>query len=127
MKPNKISHRQWYLYNLYLIIEHFIGVNVFEKNLGPRSKKLINDIKNNRGIFERCALEQSETIAYSKDINDLIKDATFRNKPTLIKGGAKSWACMSKWNDDFFCENMGNYPVQIVDNIGTDESKKKSI
>jgi lysine-specific demethylase 8 len=120
MKPENISFNQWRLHNLYFVLEHFLGTNFSQKYIQPKRNRLSHDIKENADIKARGKTIPPASIQLNNDFSHI-------NVPTVFKGVAKDWPCMHKWTDDFFATETGDYPVEIIDNIGAAENGSSHI
>ncbi len=124
MKPNGISREQWFRYNLYFFVEHFLGLKNFNKHFGKGRKELYDEIDSklkdsNRGKILDIPLVYGE-ISQS-DMKAHLKNT---NEPVIFKSVAKDWPCCKKWSFDFFAENFGDEQIAIIDNVGVTDRNK---
>jgi len=123
-RPKQISTFQWILFNLFFIIEHFIGIKNFDHILGNRRKVLYNQIgarleRAGRGGVVEVPVESN----YDITLSEFKKKYINKFEPVVFKGVAKKWACESKWTLDYFYENYFDREVAISDNEGTIDPK----
>lgn len=88
MKPKELSYKSWVYYNVCFIIQHFFGINTYNKLFNHENLKL------------KSQQNPKQT------------------KPILFKGLAKNWKAFKKWDFDFFRENYGSSPVLINNTKG---------
>lgn len=117
MRPEGITKYQWFRYNLYLVMEHFLGLKLSGKLIRPRRNKLYAEIRNNPGIEKRGGVIPTESITrYDFSVFADNKEKLLY-KPYLFKGVAKNWPAVQQWNKAFFREQYGNIVIPLVDKI----------
>lgn len=89
------------------ISKHFLSETVTRalfsgliKNQKESLAKKIKDLPNSSHV----EIETTSNISPE----DFHKNYLTKNRPVIIKGGAKDWAAVSKWNIDFFATNFPN-------------------
>lgn len=118
MKPDNVTKKQWYTYNAYFVLEHFIGVKNAAKILKPIKLKLFNEALKNEGTTERHLKMDAKTIERNS-FEDIIHDKSILLKtPLVFRKAASQWPAAQKWSKEFFRENYGDTPVTIIDNPG---------
>lgn len=118
MKPTGITKWQWFKYNLYFVIEHFIGVKLSEKFIRPKRNKLYKEALENPGMAERGEAYDLSQIEY-KELEPLLANKKdLLKQPLIFRGVAKDWDAVKKWDKKFFREHYANTPVTIIDNPG---------
>jgi hypothetical protein len=119
MKPQGITSSQWFRFNLYFTMEHFLGLENFNRLAGKSRKALYDEIdaqlkNSNRG----------EILPTPNEYEDLtqkqMKEKYFHNisTPVVFKGAANNWNCVKTWSFDFFKDNYGDKEVSLNDNVG---------
>ena len=78
MKPSGITSVQWRLFNLYFLVEHFIGVCLSKKFISGRRRSLFQKIAGNQDIANRGEVLSVFTIDYRNGEN------TFPDKNQLL-------------------------------------------
>lgn len=102
------------LFNTLWVLKHFFSEKLVNFLFSP----LVKLQKKSR--FKK--LENLKTQKTSIDIIDSITPKEFRkkylrqNKPVIIRGGAKDWPAVGKWDLDFFSKNFGD---EVQPNIPT--------
>ena len=86
--------------------------------MNVKKNALFNDIKSNENISSRIERKTTDDISYISTEEYLANFSKNIMHPAVFKKAAIDWSCMTKWTDDFFAESMGDYPVEIIDNIG---------
>lgn len=126
MRPEGITHKQWFRYNYYLVLEHFLGLKLSEKIVRPMRNKLYTEVIDNKGMATRGETIPTESIThgdFSAFVNN--KDALL-NKPYLFKGVAKDWTAVKNWNKTYFKDHYGDIQVPLVDKIpGIRDDRRK--
>lgn len=127
MRPEGISKKQWFKYNLYLVIEHFIGRNRSEKYIRPYRNRLAQDILASGQLEGRGKVYRNEDIL-CEDVEGLLKDKRkLMEGPLLFKGAAKDWPCVSKWNKNYFREHFYHHQISLVGNVGLVEKERENV
>jgi lysine-specific demethylase 8 len=127
MKPDNITQQQWRKYNLYFILEHFIGLNNSRKYLKPRKLKLFAEALKNPGFTERAHhINVKDIERHSFDEIKHNRDILLQT-PLVFRGAAKNWPAIKKWTKEFFRNNYGNTPVTIIDNPGLVDKEQKNV
>ena len=126
MKPNGISQSQYFKFNLYLILEHFIGIKLSKKLLHPLRRRLFEDVLKNENIEHRGKVLQNEDVICD-DLEKVILDKDLLLKgPLLFKGAAKDWTCTQKWNKEYFREHFHHHQVSLVGNVGLADKENQN-
>lgn len=126
MRPAHVSRIQWFKYNIYFIIEHFIGSRLSKIFIYPLRKRLYKEILKSPGIKDRAEV-YDYSIYERKDFSpDIFKDNLYLKQPMVFKGVAKDWPAVQKWNKSFFRAHYENTPVTIIDNPGLVDNEKEN-
>lgn len=126
MRPLNISKKQWFLYNIYFIIEHFIGLKFSNKIIYPLRKKLYNKVLKSTGLIERAEVYKSEMYELKDFSTDIFKDNLYLKQPIVFRDAAKNWPAVQKWDKNFFRAYYENAPVTIIDNPGLVDNEKEN-
>lgn len=126
MRPELITQRQWIKYNIYLTLQHFLGVKKSSKFLNRKKERLYKDILKNPGIENR-----GKTF-YNKDVECSDFNYFFENReelmkgPILFKGLTKDWDCTKKWSKEYFRTFFSEMNVSLVGNVGLVDKENES-
>lgn len=104
MRNSNVKYIDWFIYNSLFIIQHIIGYNKIQK----RVLKFYNRLENEKRINEPA----NNTFVSSK------KEDIFNSKIVLLKGHAKNWNCVKKWNLDFFKNEYGTQQISLINTKG---------
>ena len=126
MRPEGITQKQWVKYNIYLVLEHFMGVKNSEKYLRKRKNKLFQKILQNPGIKERGRVYTNNDILAVADFDIKNNHEELMKGPLLFRGAAKDWPCIAKWNKQFFRENHADYNISLVGNVGLADKENQN-
>ncbi len=118
MKPTGISRGQWWKYNIYFIIEHFIGLRLSEKYIRPLRTKLYKEALGNSGMLDRGQAYDIKEIEHSELEPLLNNHAALLDTPLIFRGVGKDWKAVKTWNKQFFREHYDKTAVTIIDNPG---------
>ena len=118
MKPERVKYKYWLKYNVLFFIEHWLGYKLFLRFFGKSKhrldQKIISEI-GERDEVEIGELQRLDKLVSPEELEGLNFDLS---QPLLIKGGAKNWDCVKKWDFDFFKSEYGDYEVILNDNKG---------
>jgi hypothetical protein len=90
-------------------------------NNNLKVRKELDDIFSNNRYGNLKKIEECNSEISTEDfINHFIKS----NCPVLVKGGAKKWPAVNKWNFDFFVKNYGN--IEVTANLYDINHTRKS-
>ena len=117
MRPDLITQKQWIKYNLYLLVEHFIGLKNSEKYIRPKRNKLYNEVLTNDGFQNRGRALDLKEIEYDSFEPFANNKAELIKKPLVFRGVAKDWPCVKNWDKQFFREKYSDTTVPLVDYI----------
>ena len=84
------------------------------------------------GIFNLFSKNTLKTIPLNDFVLDESNSKEFVNKyfskrvPVLIKGGAKDWELMKKWNKEYLSEHMGGYICKVINDSRPAYSKEQT-
>lgn len=114
MRPNNISRINWFFYNLFFVIEHFLGHERYQKYLGKFESNLLNRIEQK---LKKCSRKTDfRLITHEKGAYpDMIFNYRY---PVIFKGAAKDWECCKNWDFDYFARMYGDIEVTLVNNKG---------
>jgi hypothetical protein len=127
MKPHLVTSSQWYKFNLYFLIEHFIGKTLSEKFIRPKRNKLYAEALQNPGMKERGrTIDVKEIEHYSLEPLLGDRDALLK-KPLVFRGVAKDWPAVKNWSKQFFRQHYDKTPVTIIDNPGLVDKDKENV
>lgn len=123
MRPTGITRYQWYRFNIFFLIEHFLGYSNSEKLIGNNRKALYREIdaqlKNSvRGELLPMPIGNAD-ITLDQFRESYIKPVL----PVVFKNAASRWPCSQKWSFDFFKNNYGEREVSLNDNVGLVDRK----
>lgn len=124
MKPEGITNSQWLRFNFHFLLEHFLGLKLFEKIAGDSRRSLIIEIGTQLENSKRGELLQALVV----DI-DLTKEVLHQkylkniSTPVIFKNAAADWPCVQTWSYDFFKNNYGDKELSLNDNVGLVDRK----
>lgn len=117
MKPSGINRTYWLTYNLYFLIEHFVGRALFDKVFGKARNKLIARI----GLWaaqKRANISLGLEHVEVTSIEEMTACDALFTSPVVFRGGASNWEAFGKWTFDFFVEKFGDREIMVHDNEG---------
>jgi lysine-specific demethylase 8 len=126
MRPDGISQTQWLKFNIYFIIEHFIGSKLSSKIIYPLRKKLFDEVLKSPDILNRAEVYKSEIYELESFSPDIFKNDLYLKQPIVFRGAAKDWPAVQKWDKSFFRSHYENTPVTIIDNPGLVDNEKEN-
>lgn len=122
----QIPFRNRISFNCRFIIEHFFGKTFLKKRINKWGAKNINNINNELSKLDASPMLKIDT--YDSSISPKLFREKYINKgePLLIKGGAKNWEAVEKWDYDFFKNNYGDHSVILTNRkeLGDDSNKE---
>jgi hypothetical protein len=124
MKPEGISSWQWFRFNLFFALEHFLGLERFNKYFGWRRKRLYDEIDaqlKGSGRGERLAFTEVFTDMSHEELK--AKYLSNVDLPVVFRGAAKNWECVKTWSFDFFKHRYGDKEISLNDNVGVNDRK----
>ena len=117
MKPEEISYWQWIRYNIYFVVEHFLGYASQQKVFKNQISDLGKTIQENIDLSKNKELEVPhlplEAASQLKKYKKLLKG------PIVFRNAAKEWTACKKWDLEFFDKNYGDKEVLLNDLVGT--------
>lgn len=118
MRPNNIKRLDWILYNLFFLLEHFLGqkiyFNYFKKYQTRLNNRIDKKLNCSDNIHDQNVIEVTNDISFKEFYNKYYKN----RQPVVFRKIAKNWGAVQKWNLDFFQENYGNEEIILNDNVG---------
>jgi hypothetical protein len=126
MRPANITKKQWARYNLLFILSHFLGEKNSAKYLGPRKKRLFEEILKNEGMENRGKVFYNKDIECTDIDGYLSKRDKLMEGPLLFKGVAKDWECVQNWDKEYFRTYFADVPVSLVGSVGLVEKKNQN-
>lgn len=126
MRPEGVTGSQWFRFNLYYVLDHFLGSKLSNKLFHSNKKKLQDEILNNTALKNRGKTIPMEEISHSVLEPWLEKKDEMLKTPLVFKGVAKDWPAYQKWSKHFFREVYANTKVAIIDNPGLVDSEKEN-
>ena len=126
MKPDLVTSSQWFKFNLYFTLEHFMGLTLSKKFIHPLRKKLYAEALQNPGMKERGELYDIKSIERHAFDPEMLKNDTLLKQPLVFRGVAKDWSAVQHWSKQFFREHYDKTPVTIIDNPGLVDKEKEN-
>lgn len=117
MKPALVTGSQWFKYNLYFLLEHFMGLTLSKKIIHPLRKKLYAQAAQNDGVQQRGIILPTNDITYASFDAFTNNKHELLKRPLLFKGVAKEWPAVKNWSKQYFRENYGSTEIPLVDKI----------
>lgn len=119
MKPISISAGQWWRYNVFFLLEHFLGRKTRDRILAGSRDRLNSDILKSMKVvplLEPVPVPE----APASMVRDNPKELRSRlHAPLVFRGAAADWPCSKKWDLNFFESEYGDYEVVMNDLVGT--------
>lgn len=100
------------------ILEHFLGLSLFEKKFGESRRKLYSEINEQLKGVNRGGLQDINDIDGQMSLDEFKKHPYTPNMPHVFRKAAIDWPCVKKWSLEFFAENYGGMEVILTDNVG---------
>lgn len=104
MRNLRVKHIDWYFYNILFIIQHLIGYEKIKK----RTLAFYQKLENKKRIREK-----TNEVSISSNEKEI-----FNSKIVLLKGYAKNWECVKKWDLDFFQNEYGSQQISLINTKG---------
>jgi hypothetical protein len=127
MKPDLITSSQWRKFNLYFLLEHFMGLTLAKKLIHPLRKKLYAEALKNPGMKNRGQIYSLTEYEKFEFTDDLLQNDELLKKPIVFRGVAKDWSAVQNWSKFFFREHYDKTKVTIIDNPGLVDKDKENI
>src|SRR6478672_2224181 len=127
MRPALVTRSQWIRFNLYFLLEHFIGLTLSKKLIHPLRKKLYAEALQNPGMKDRGEVYDIKEIERYEFTPELIEQAELLKRPLVFRGVAKDWPAVQKWSKTFFRDHYDKTPVTIIDNPGLVDKEKENV
>lgn len=126
MRPPLVTKRQWFKYNMYLIMEHFIGLKNSEKYLRPKKNRLYAEIAQNPGMESRGKSFPDSSFEKTNFNPAEADKETLLNNIYVFRKQAKDWDCVKNWSKEFFKNNYGQTNISLIDNPGLVDKDKEN-
>ncbi len=104
MRNVRVRHIDWFFYNIIFLIQHIIGYEKIKK----RTLAFYDKLEKEKRISNRI-----DGVFISSNEQDI-----FNSKIVLLKGYAKDWKCVKKWDLDFFKKEYGNQQISLINTKG---------
>jgi hypothetical protein len=104
MRPKSLEYSDWLLLQFIFIAEHFLGVQLSSRWIGPAKNQFYLKLRNKYP-------EQKQPNIQLKD--EKREQAFPSNKLRVFRGGAADWEACQHWNFDFFQQNYGDRIIEL--------------
>ncbi len=121
--PEGISNYQWFRFNLYFVLEHFMGTEGFEKRFGKNRKNLYSQIDEQLKGSNRGEVLPMPEAPPNVTLEEFKKTHIDNFLPAVFRGAALDWPCSKKWDFQYFKNNYADKEIIIVDNEGIIDKK----
>lgn len=119
MKPKELKYSHWLKYNVYFVLEHFLGYKRIKDWFGNNTNQLFKQIDSDIATKRKLEAVAMPELDASVITNNIKKFRAISRGPVLFRGGAKDWAATQKWSLDFFEEAYGDRQILMNDLVGT--------
>jgi hypothetical protein len=120
MKANEVTRIQLFLFKLYFFLEHFLGLKNFNKLFYSNRQKLIDSIDARLKDSNRGRVLDIPIVIDKNIDNEVLNKKYLQNidQPVLFKNAASDWKSVRNWSYQYFKDNYGDSPLNIIDNVG---------
>ncbi len=116
-------------YNINWLAEHCFGQSIASKTTGlglsKKREQNLKELKAKGHIGQALQVDIRENLSQQEFIDQYLK----KNKPVVLRGAAKKWACMN-WTPDMLNERYGDDDIPLINaspNIDSEEEMDYSV
>jgi len=110
---NHFKFRQRLGFGFFQFVDHFFGREKVQKVLRKQRHRLFLDIActlRKKGSGKTFYVERCENLS----IKEFKKEYLNKNRPVILAGAAKEWACSQQWDLEYLRSNYGSDQLLIV-------------
>jgi hypothetical protein len=122
MSQSRISPALQSRFNRFLVLEHLLGHDRFERKFSEKKRGLVKEIQ---AELERTPPGQLREVPRVKELSpeEFRRDYFDKTLPVVFEGAAKSWPCCQKWNLDHLAVHHGDEEILIAEAEGLTDAK----